>query len=102
VHAIEGYYRGDPEGDAQAVMKFGIRKEEMGPHADVRDTSQMMAVNPAMVRNAKLQNADGKNGIQGDPRRSSPEIGRALIERTVTRTVDLIRKAVAEPRPAKS
>jgi creatinine amidohydrolase/Fe(II)-dependent formamide hydrolase-like protein len=102
VHAIESYYRGDPEGDAQTMMKFGIRKEEMGAHADVRDTSQMMAVNPAMVRNAKLQNADGKNGIQGDPRHSSPEIGRALIERTVTRTVDLIRKGIAEPRPAKN
>jgi creatinine amidohydrolase/Fe(II)-dependent formamide hydrolase-like protein len=55
----------------------------------------MMAVDPKMVRNAKLQAGDGKNGIQGDPRRSTPEIGRALIERTVTRTVELIRKSVA-------
>ena len=77
------------------MMKFGIAKEEIGNHADVRDTSQMMAVDPKMVRNAKLQAGDGKNGIQGDPRRASPEIGRALIERTVIRTVDLIRKSVA-------
>ena len=55
----------------------------------------MMAVDPKMVRNAKLQAGDGKNGIQGDPRRATPEIGRALIERTVTRTVELIRKVVA-------
>ena len=48
-----------------------------------------------MVRNAKLQAGEGKNGIQGDPRRATPEIGRALIERTVTRTVELIRKVVA-------
>ena len=95
VHAIAGYYRSDPEGDAAAMMKFGIRKDEIGNHADVRDTSQMMAVDPKMVRNAKLQAGDGKNGIQGDPRRSSPEIGRALIERTVVRTVELIRKSVA-------
>ena len=74
-------------------MKFGITKEEIGNHADVRDTSQMMAVDPKMVRNAKLQAGDGKNGIQGDPRRATPEIG-ALIERTVTRTVELIRKVV--------
>jgi len=95
VHAIAGYYRGDREGDAAEMMKFGITKEEIGNHADVRDTSQMMAVDPKMVRNAKLQAGDGKNGIQGDPRRATPEIGRALIERTVTRTVELIRKVVA-------
>jgi creatinine amidohydrolase len=95
VHAIAGYYRSDPEGDNAEMMKFGITKDEIGNHADVRDTSQMMAVDPKMIRNAKLQAGDGKNGIQGDPRRATPEIGRALIERTVTRTVDLIRKAVA-------
>ena len=95
VHAIAGYYRADPEGDAAEMMKRGIRKEEIGNHADVRDTSQMMAVDPKMVRIAKLQAGDDKNGIQGDPRRSTPEIGRALIERTVVRTVDLIRKSIA-------
>ena len=94
-HAIAGYYRADPEGDAAEMMKRGIRKEEIGNHADVRDTSQMMAVDPRMVRTAKLQAGDGNNGIQGDPRRSTPEIGRALIERTVVRTVDLIRKSMA-------
>ena len=95
VHAIAGYYRSDPEGDAAEMMKHGIRREEIGNHADVRDTSQMMAIDPTMVRNAKLQAGDGKNGIRGDPRRSTPEIGRALIERTVVRTVDLIHKAIA-------
>jgi len=94
-HAIAGYYRADPEGDAAEMMKRGIRKEEIGNHADVRDTSQMMAVDPRMVRTAKLQAGDGNNGIQGDPRRSTPEIGRALIERTVVRTVDLIHKSMA-------
>ncbi|HEX4635889.1 MAG TPA: creatininase family protein, partial [Rhizomicrobium sp.] len=38
VHAILSYYRGDPEGDAAEMMKRGIKKEEMGNHADVRDT----------------------------------------------------------------
>ena len=95
VHAIPGYYRADPEGDAAEMMKRGIRQDEIGNHADVRDTSQMMAVDPKMVRTAKLQAGDAKNGIQGDPRRSTPEIGRALIERTVVRTVDLIRTSIA-------
>jgi creatinine amidohydrolase/Fe(II)-dependent formamide hydrolase-like protein len=95
VHAIAGYYRADPEGDAQAMAQFGIRRDEIDNHADVRDTSQMMAIDPTMVRNAKLQAGNGTNGIQGDPRRSTPEIGRVLNERNVTRTVDLIRRSIA-------
>jgi creatinine amidohydrolase len=77
------------------MMKRGIRKEEIGNHADVRDTSQMMAIDPAMVHTARLEAGNGKNGVEGDPRRASAEIGRVLIQRTVDRTVEDIRKSIA-------
>lgn len=95
VHAIPGYYRSDPEGDAQEMMKRGIRRDEINNHADVRDTSQMMAVDPTMVRPGKLQAGTPQNGIQGDPRRATAEIGRVLNERTVVRTVGLIQQSMA-------
>lgn len=95
VHAIPGYYRSDPEGDAAIMMARGIKREQIGNHADPRDTSQMMAVDPTMVRNAKIVAADGKNGIQGDPRGSTSEIGRALLDKNLTRTVDMIKAAIA-------
>ena len=95
VHAIPGYYRSDPEGDAAEMMKFGIRRDEIDNHADVRDTSQMMAVDPTMVRTDKRERGDGKNGVQGDPRRATAEIGRVLNARTVERTVGLIRQSIA-------
>jgi len=34
-------------------------------------------------------------GIQGDPRGSTAEIGRALIDKNMARTVDLIRQSIA-------
>ncbi len=95
VHAIDAYYRGDPQGDAAVMMKRGIRKDEMGNHSDVRDVSEMMAVDPAMVRPGKLTAGDGKNGVEGDPRRATPEIGRILIEGIRARTTELIRKSIA-------
>src|SRR5258706_12756950 len=95
VHAIPGYYRGDPEGDAAIMMSRGIKREQIGDHAGPRDTSQMMAVDPTMIRNSKIVAPDGKNGVQGDPRGSSAEIGRALIDKNVQRTVDLIRQSIA-------
>jgi creatinine amidohydrolase len=95
VHAIAGYYRSDPDGDAAIMMERGIKREQIGNHADPRDTSQMMAVDPTMVRNAKIVAEDGKNGIQGDPRGSTPEIGRALLDKNLTRTVEMIRQSIA-------
>lgn len=95
VHAITAYYRGDPEGDAAEMMKRGIKKEEMGNHADVRDTSQMLAVDPTMVHMERLEAGNVKNGVEGDPRHATAEIGRVLIERTNARTTDLIRKSIA-------
>jgi creatinine amidohydrolase/Fe(II)-dependent formamide hydrolase-like protein len=77
------------------MMKRGIRREEIGNHADVRDTSQMLAVDPAMVHKDRLEAGNGKNGVEGDPRRASAEIGRVLIQRTVDRTVEDIRKSIA-------
>lgn len=96
LYTFPAYYRGDPEGDAADMMKRGIRKDEIGTHADVRDTSLLMAIDPGMIRKNKLQPGDGKNGVDGDPRRASPEIGRMLIEKTVARTTEQIRKAIAE------
>ena len=98
VHAIPGYYRADPEGDALEMAKFGIRRDEIDNHADVRDTSQMLAVDPTMTRMNRAQKGDGKNGVQGDPRRATAEIGRVLNARTVERTVGLIRQSIAASR----
>jgi len=96
VHTFFNYYRGDTEGDAALMMQRGIRRDEIGDHADVRDTSLLLATAPALVRMNKLQAGDGKNGVVGDPRHASAEIGRALIEKTVTRTVKEIQDSIAK------
>ncbi len=95
VHAITAYYRGDPAGDAAEMMKRGIKKEEMGNHAEVRDTSLMLAIDPTMVHMDRLEAGNGKNGVEGDPRHATAEIGRVLTERTNARTIDLIKKSIA-------
>ena len=78
VHAIPGYYRSDPEGDAAIMMARGIKREQIGNHADPRDTSQMMAVDPTMVRT---------------PRSSPP------MARTASRATRAARRREIGPRP---
>jgi creatinine amidohydrolase/Fe(II)-dependent formamide hydrolase-like protein len=95
VHAITGYYRADAAGEQAEMVKRGIKPEEIGNHAEVRDTSEMLAVDPTMVRMNRLEKGDGKNGVQGDPRHATAEIGRVLNERNIVRTIDLIHKAIA-------
>ena len=82
VHTFYNYYRGDPEGTAALLMQRGIRKDEIGDHADVRDTSMLLATAPNLVRLNKLAAGDGKNGVVGDPRRASAEIGRGAACRS--------------------
>lgn len=68
---------------------------DIGTHADLVDTSLMLAVNPAMVRLKQLQAApkpDAKLGVYGgDPRKASAALGRAGIEDQVDAAVNAIR-----------
>ena len=95
VHAIPGFYRGDQEGDFALLYARGFTKDETGNHADLVDTSKMLAIDPSMVRISKAAAGTPQNGIVGDPRRSTAEVGRLLLDRIVARTVSLINTALA-------
>ncbi len=91
-HAIEEYYRASEAEFAKLLKSKGYGEEEVGTHAGLADTSLMLAVDPRLVRAERLRPGDG---VHGDPRRSSAELGRLGVDLIVTRTVDIIRKAVA-------
>jgi creatinine amidohydrolase len=92
VHAIEEYYRASEAGFAQLLKSKGYRDEEIGTHAGLADTSLMLAVDPGLVRADRLRPGEG---VHGDPRRSSAELGQLGVDLIVTRTVEAVRKAVA-------
>lgn len=92
VHAIEEYYRASESGFAGLLKGKGYSEEEIGVHAGLADTSLMLAVDPRLVRADRLQPGDG---IRGDPRRSSAELGQLGVDLIVARTVDAIRNATA-------
>lgn len=90
VYAIEEYYRAS-EGEFGRLLKSkGYSEEEVGVHAGLADTSLTLAVDPRLVRTDRLQPGDG---VRGDPRRSSVELGRLGVDLIVARTVDAIKKA---------
>ncbi|HKM70728.1 MAG TPA: creatininase family protein [Stellaceae bacterium] len=92
-HAIEEYYRAGEAEFAQLLKSKGYREDEIGTHAGLADTSLTLAVDPRLVRADRLRAGEG---VHGDPRRSNTELGQLGVDLIVTRTVDAIRKAVAQ------
>jgi len=97
VHATEEYYRSTQSAYVQALKSRGYRDEEIGTHAGLADTSLMLALDPRLVRMDRLSAAKpGRgDGVYGDPRRSSAELGKLGTDAVIAQTVEAIRKAVA-------
>jgi creatinine amidohydrolase/Fe(II)-dependent formamide hydrolase-like protein len=97
-HAIAEYYRASSTAYAKTLRDRGYRDDEIGAHAGLADTSLAWAIDPALVRRDKLASAAGgglAEGVTGDPRRSSAELGQLGVDAIVAATVDAIRRATA-------
>jgi creatinine amidohydrolase/Fe(II)-dependent formamide hydrolase-like protein len=98
VHALEEYYAAAETLFAQALKRQGYRDDEIGTHAGLADTALAMAIDPHLVRGDRLrspQPAGRADGVYGDPRRATPELGQAGVELIVSTSVAAIKRAVA-------
>ncbi len=98
VHAIGEYYLAGETAYVQALRGRGYRDDEIGTHAGLADTSLALAVDARLVRTDRLQGgtASGRaEGVYGDPRRASAELGQLGVDAIVGATVTAIRNAVA-------
>ena len=99
VHAVDEYYRASTDGFRDLLRSKGYRDEEIGRHAGLADTSLMLAVDPALVRADRLGRDAGttasQNGVDGDPRRASAELGQLGVDAIVARTAQAIRRSIA-------
>jgi len=93
VHFIPQYYSGN--GFTDWLESKGITKREIGSHASITDTSQLLALDPNYIRMDKLAEGTPENGILGDPRRANAEIGKRGLEFKIEAAVQQIRQAVA-------
>jgi creatinine amidohydrolase len=98
VHAVDEYFRVTETDYPQALKSRGFRDDEIGLHAGLADTSLALAVDPRLVRTDKLQVAAAAGtaeGVRGDPRRATAELGQLGVDLIVARTVEAIRKSIA-------
>lgn len=95
VHALGEYYRAS-QADFEAMLKSrGFAAAEVGPHAGLADTALTLAIEPSLVRmevaQARPQGAAG-DGVAGDPRRATAELGRLGVDHVVEVSVAAIRE----------
>ena len=96
-HAIEEYYRASQAEFARALPARGFSEAEIGTHAGLADTALMLAIDARLVRADRLRPGTGEagDGVDGDPRRATAELGRAGADDVVAKTVEAVKQALA-------
>ena len=95
VHALTDYYQASGAGHAELLAARGFSVAEIGSHAGLADTSLALAIDPSLVRLDQLQRAarsGEREGVSGDPRRATVELGQLGVDRIVTASVAAIRE----------
>ncbi len=84
-------------GFAKWLQGQGETRESIGQHAGIPDTSQLMAVDPNLVRmDKRAPGGDYKStGVSGNPARASAAYGRKGLEMKVEAAVAQIRASMA-------
>lgn len=72
---------------------LGFSIEAIGSHAGMVDTSELLFVNPALVRRERLAPGGGfpDSGVNGDPTKATAELGKALVQIKIDNALAQIR-----------
>jgi creatinine amidohydrolase/Fe(II)-dependent formamide hydrolase-like protein len=100
-HYIGDYYT-KSEADARKFLtEKGFKDSDIGNHAGMVDTSQLMAVNPNLVRMDKRAPGGGfeDSGVSGDPTKATAELGQAILKIKIDNALAQIRVSLAEKTP---
>jgi creatinine amidohydrolase/Fe(II)-dependent formamide hydrolase-like protein len=96
-HALTAFYEAAQAPYIQTLRSKGYSDAEIGTHAGLADTSLMMAIDKTLVRVDLL--AEGaktapSDGVYGDPRKSSAELGQIGVQIIVDKSVQAIQDAI--------
>jgi creatinine amidohydrolase/Fe(II)-dependent formamide hydrolase-like protein len=81
-----------------ATMK--IAEDQIGGHANLLDTSELLFVAPKHVRRDRLTGNDyPNNGVSGDPAKSSPEIGKVFVQIKIDNSLAQIKRMLSGGEP---
>jgi creatinine amidohydrolase/Fe(II)-dependent formamide hydrolase-like protein len=96
IHFIPEYYTAADVAFREWLIAQGVKKEEIGSHAGIVDTSQLMAVDAKQVRKDKLADKGGfeGSGVSGNPAKAGVDYGRKALEFKIEMTVKRVRELI--------
>ena len=92
LHIPDYYEKAGDQIDAYISRELRIPRDQVGGHAYVSDTSQLMAIAPHLVRADKMEPPSETNGVSGDPRPSTPRLGHIFLQMKVDAALAQIRQ----------
>ena len=95
-HFVGDYYSG--HGFREWLQDQGHSREDVGSHAGIMDTSQLLYVNATHVRTEKVAPFGGfeEAGVRGDPTKASVTYGRVGIQMKVDAALRQIRELTSQ------
>ncbi len=97
VHALPEYYAAALTPFSTQLKAKGFAAAEIGTHAGLSDTALALAVDPGLVRTERMMKntrATEADGVIGDPRRATAEIGQVGVQGIVEASVAAIHDAI--------
>ena len=101
VHALSEYYKASQNAFAAALKRRGYSDAEIGTHAGLADTSLTLALDKTLVRVDALAHAAKPglpDGVYGDPRQASADLGQQGVQQIVESSVQAIQALTRTPR----
>jgi creatinine amidohydrolase/Fe(II)-dependent formamide hydrolase-like protein len=94
---IGDYYTKSADDIRTYLGKLGFPIEAIGSHAGMVDTSELLFVNPALVRRDRLAPGGGSpdSGVNGDPTKATAELGKSLVQIKIDNALAQIRASRA-------
>lgn len=96
VTALGAYYRVTQSDYVAALKQRGFSEAEIGTHAGLADTALTLAIDPHLVRTEVMAQGfkpGAHNGVTGDPRRASADLGQIGVQQIVESSATAIRAA---------
>jgi creatinine amidohydrolase len=95
VHFIPEYY--SAHGFSEWLQAQGEKQDDIGTHAGIADTSQVMALNPQYIRKDELADKGGfeGSGVSGNPARATAEYGKKGLQMKIDAAVAKIKESMA-------
>jgi creatinine amidohydrolase/Fe(II)-dependent formamide hydrolase-like protein len=95
---IDDYYtKSHNDQNKYVTEKLGVPADQIGGHANILDTSEMLFVNPRHVRKNKLAPGGGyqNSGVSGDPSKSTAELGKVFLQIKIDNALKQIRSVTS-------